>query len=37
LKAALQASKDNGLMMDLCIGPQSGQGVPAEPDNRKSL
>ncbi|KAI1409815.1 hypothetical protein F5Y13DRAFT_202982 [Hypoxylon sp. FL1857] len=33
LKAALQAHKDNGLVMDFSMGPQSGQGVPAEPDN----
>ncbi|KFZ03789.1 hypothetical protein V502_10661 [Pseudogymnoascus sp. VKM F-4520 (FW-2644)] len=33
VKKALQASKDNGLLMDLCMGPQSGQGVPASPDN----
>ena len=34
LKAALQATKDNGLIMDFAMGPQSGQGVPAEIDNR---
>ncbi|KAJ1709073.1 hypothetical protein NYO67_8766 [Aspergillus flavus] len=33
LKAALQAHKDHGLLMDFSMGPQSGQGVPAEPDN----
>lgn len=33
LKAALQAHKDNGLVMDFALGPESGQGVPAEPDN----
>lgn len=33
LKAAAQATKDNGLIMDFCMGPQSGQGVPAKPDN----
>ncbi|KAI1137565.1 hypothetical protein F5Y05DRAFT_419507 [Hypoxylon sp. FL0543] len=33
LKAALQAHKDNALVMDFSMGPQSGQGVPAEPDN----
>lgn len=32
LEAALQAIKDNGMIMDFCPGPQSGQGVPAEPD-----
>ncbi|KAL3475735.1 hypothetical protein BJX99DRAFT_259172 [Aspergillus californicus] len=32
LKAALQTTKDNGLVMDFALGPQSGQGVPAEPD-----
>ncbi|KAH8588280.1 hypothetical protein B0O99DRAFT_485821, partial [Bisporella sp. PMI_857] len=31
LKAALQASKESGLRIDLCMGPQSGQGVPASP------
>ncbi|KAI1399275.1 hypothetical protein F4819DRAFT_465758 [Hypoxylon fuscum] len=33
LKAALQAHKDQGLVMDFAMSPQSGQGVPAEPDN----
>ncbi|RAQ65386.1 hypothetical protein COH20_012462 [Aspergillus flavus] len=33
LKAALQAHKDHSLLMDFSMGPQSGQGVPAEPDN----
>lgn len=32
LKAALQTHKDNGLIMDFAMGPQSGQGVPAQPD-----
>ncbi|KXH42586.1 hypothetical protein CSIM01_09548 [Colletotrichum simmondsii] len=32
LEAALQATKDGGLIMDFAMGPQSGQGVPAEPD-----
>ncbi|KAM5347661.1 hypothetical protein ACJ41O_007485 [Fusarium nematophilum] len=32
LKAALQAHKDHGLIMDFSMGPQSGQGVPAHPD-----
>jgi hypothetical protein len=32
LKAALQVHKDLGLIMDFSMGPQSGQGVPAEPD-----
>ncbi|KAH7381091.1 hypothetical protein BKA64DRAFT_727754 [Cadophora sp. MPI-SDFR-AT-0126] len=32
LKAALQAHEDHGLIMDFSMGPQSGQGVPAEPD-----
>ncbi|KAK5096104.1 hypothetical protein LTS08_007710 [Lithohypha guttulata] len=31
LKAALQVHKDLGLVMDFSMGPQSGQGVPAEP------
>lgn len=35
LNAALKATQDNGLLMDLCTGPQSGQGVPAEADNRE--
>ncbi|CZR61746.1 uncharacterized protein PAC_11643 [Phialocephala subalpina] len=33
LKAAAQATKDHGLIMDFCMGPESGQGAPAEPDN----
>ncbi|PVH76879.1 hypothetical protein DL98DRAFT_657077 [Cadophora sp. DSE1049] len=33
LKAALQATEANGLVMDLALGPQSGQGVPASYDN----
>ncbi|KAG9234769.1 secreted protein [Amylocarpus encephaloides] len=33
LKAALQASKDNGLLFDFEIGAQSGQGAPAELPN----
>lgn len=33
LIAALQACKDNGLLMDFEVGVQSGQGAPAEPDN----
>ncbi|KAI1119902.1 hypothetical protein F5Y10DRAFT_259411 [Nemania abortiva] len=33
LRTALQAHKDNGLIMDYTAGPQSGQGVPAEPQN----
>ncbi|PVH71603.1 hypothetical protein DL98DRAFT_383782, partial [Cadophora sp. DSE1049] len=33
LKAAAQASKENGLIMDLCMGAQSGQGAPAKFDN----
>ena len=32
LRAALKAHKDLGLRMDFAMGPQSGQGVPAEPD-----
>ena len=35
LKTAAQATKDNGLIMDFAMGPQSGQGVPASSDNRK--
>jgi hypothetical protein len=30
--AALQASKDNGLIMDYTLGPNQGAGVPSEPD-----
>ncbi|KAH8802586.1 hypothetical protein F5884DRAFT_738217 [Xylogone sp. PMI_703] len=33
LKTALEATRDSGLIMDLCFGPQSGQGVPAEIGN----
>ncbi|KAH7377416.1 secreted protein [Cadophora sp. MPI-SDFR-AT-0126] len=33
VKAALEAAQSSGLVMDLCMGPQSGQGVPASPDN----
>ncbi|KAH7417837.1 hypothetical protein BKA64DRAFT_738388 [Cadophora sp. MPI-SDFR-AT-0126] len=33
LRAAAQATKDNGLVIDLALGPESGQGVPAEWDN----
>lgn len=32
LKAALQAHKDHSLIMDFAMGLQSGQGVPAEPN-----
>ncbi|KAJ4296362.1 hypothetical protein N0V90_006407 [Kalmusia sp. IMI 367209] len=32
LEVALEAIKDNDLIMDFSMGPQSGQGVPAEPD-----
>jgi hypothetical protein len=35
LKAAAQASKDNGIVMDYAIGPGNGQGVPATYNNRK--
>lgn len=33
LESALKATKQNGLIMDFSMGPQSGQGVPAEPDD----
>ncbi|KAJ3580054.1 hypothetical protein NPX13_g510 [Xylaria arbuscula] len=33
LRTALQAHKDNGMVMDYTLGPQSGQGVPAELGN----
>lgn len=32
-KAALQAHKDAGLVMDIPFGPSQGQGVPARPDD----
>ncbi|KNG86833.1 hypothetical protein ANOM_004910 [Aspergillus nomiae NRRL 13137] len=32
-KAALQAHKDAGLVMDFPLGPNQGQGVPASPDD----
>lgn len=32
-KAALEAHRDGGLLMDFATGPNQGQGVPAEPDN----
>ncbi|KAL9068938.1 MAG: hypothetical protein Q9157_006341 [Trypethelium eluteriae] len=28
-----QAHKDNGMIMDFAMGPNQGQGVPADPDN----
>ncbi|KAF7898807.1 hypothetical protein EAE99_012363 [Botrytis elliptica] len=31
--AAAQATKENGLVIDLALGPESGQGVPAEWNN----
>ncbi|KAE8395445.1 hypothetical protein BDV23DRAFT_178499 [Aspergillus alliaceus] len=31
--AALEAHRDAGLVMDFAIGPNQGQGVPAEPDD----
>lgn len=34
LNTAAQATKDNDLVIDLALGPESGQGVPAEWDNR---
>ena len=34
LKAAAEACRDNGLVMDFSLGAQSGQGAPAEIDNR---
>ncbi|KAI1365582.1 hypothetical protein F5Y08DRAFT_352691 [Xylaria arbuscula] len=33
LRTALQAHKDNGMVMDYTVGPQSGQGVPAQLGN----
>lgn len=33
LKAALEATQANGLIMDFEVGVQSGQGAPAEPGN----
>ncbi|PVH68453.1 hypothetical protein DL98DRAFT_441184, partial [Cadophora sp. DSE1049] len=35
LHAAAQATKDSDLFIDLAVGPESGQGVPAEWNNRK--
>lgn len=32
-RRALQAHRDNGMVMDFAIGPNQGQGVPAEPDD----
>lgn len=32
-RAALQAHKDAGLLMDFALGPNQGQGVPAEIDD----
>jgi hypothetical protein len=32
-KTALTAHADNGLLMDFAIGPNQGQGVPAEAEN----
>lgn len=33
LGAALNATKRLGLIMDVCVGPQSAQGVPAHQDD----
>ncbi|EFX01772.1 secreted protein [Grosmannia clavigera kw1407] len=33
LDAAIQAHLDNGLLMDFAVGPNQGQGVPAEEDD----
>lgn len=33
-RAALQAHKDSGLLMDFALGPNQGQGVPASSDDR---
>lgn len=33
LLAALEATKNSSLIMDFSMGPQSGQGVPADPTN----
>ncbi|KAK4610705.1 hypothetical protein CLAFUW4_13555 [Fulvia fulva] len=32
-KAALEAHRENGLFMGFAVGPNQGQGVPAETDN----
>ncbi|KAJ0417245.1 hypothetical protein BJY00DRAFT_325726 [Aspergillus carlsbadensis] len=32
-KTALEAHAEHGLVMDFALGPNQGQGVPAEPDN----
>lgn len=32
-EVALQATKDQGLIMDFALGPNQGSGVPAEPDD----
>lgn len=32
-RAALEAHNDAGLVMDFALGPNQGQGVPAEPDD----
>ncbi|KAL2797241.1 hypothetical protein BJX66DRAFT_323443 [Aspergillus keveii] len=32
-KTALKSHSEHGLVMDFAIGPNQGQGVPAEPDN----
>ena len=33
LKSALQAHESEGLYMDVALGPNQGQGVPADPTN----
>ncbi|OOQ84565.1 hypothetical protein PEBR_30043 [Penicillium brasilianum] len=33
-RAALQAHKDSGLLMDFALGPNQGQGVPASSDDQ---
>jgi hypothetical protein len=33
LKTALQVHQDNNLIMNFCLAPQSGQGVPAQADD----
>ena len=32
-RSALEAHKENGLTMDFALGPNQGQGVPADPND----
>ena len=32
-RRALEAHRDNGMVMDFALGPNQGQGVPAAPDD----